>query len=49
MMVGRRVSFWDCYFVGAMLNFWGVFKQGRNPYNPIATVTGGGRVDPTQV
>ena len=24
MMVGRRVSFWDCLFLGAMLNFRGV-------------------------
>ena len=24
MMVGRWVSFWDCRFLGAMLNFWGV-------------------------
>ena len=23
MMVGRWVSFWDCLFLGAMLNFWG--------------------------
>ena len=23
-MVGRWVSFWDCLFLGAMLNFWGV-------------------------
>ena len=23
-MIGRLVSFWDCLFLGAMLNFWGV-------------------------
>ena len=27
MMVGRWVSFWDCLFLGAMLNFWGVYSQ----------------------
>ena len=26
MMVGRWVSFWDCLFLGAMLNFWGVLR-----------------------
>ena len=23
-MIGRLVSFWECLFLGAMLNFWGV-------------------------
>ena len=23
-MIGKLVSFWDCLFLGAMLNFWGV-------------------------
>ena len=27
MMVGRWVSFWDCLFLGAMLNFRGVIRK----------------------
>ena len=27
MMVGRWVSFWDCLFLGAMLNFRGVYTS----------------------
>ena len=33
-MIGRLVSFWDCLFLGAMLNFRGVMSFSRFSKNP---------------
>ena len=36
MTIGRLVSFWECVFLGAMLNFWGVGGRNDLPlYNDI--------------
>ena len=33
-MIGRLVSFWDCLFLGAMLNFWGVYESASSTPPP---------------
>ena len=42
MMVGRWVSFWDCLFLGAMLNFRGVLNEELKKKNRILKITPGG-------